>query len=418
MAGCFLIAVMGGCEKTEYNVIPDAAYLRVFNSLNYTVNLSNKDQPQPFLTMVIDPEFDANGLIISGKVTGDFLDKRDAYAPPYPANAGTTSYKNTEYPGAAKIAVAPIVNGINLSSWAQVASGKHRVQFYSRPVNPTPFYSLEERDRKSLLIDSTIDFTPGEIYTMEVLQTKYTNTFPVPVGLYLRKESFTKQPFSDSMMYVNFYNLSSEGFAAAQPLDQYNDYNIPSNFTVGFGDTMNIYATLLKDDAAYPYVEKAIPGMDLIPGYTVNWLGTLVRSYASGVAPYHGFPMFAANDTTGGILSRVWETFTLLKPGVLSPIPGLPSVGNQLELCNTTYGVIGCTNIANDGKYVDASSGIYVPRPGIFYKMCSTYLPNLIRYTPSGPYPQRSFGTVSSIEIINNQVYMMSVQRTYDPPNN
>src|ERR1700744_3558621 len=183
---CSLIFLMSACRKTEYNVINNPAYLRVFNSLNYDINITNKDYPPPFLAMIIDPKYDASGLITGGGVLGDFLDKRSAYAPPYPDKAGSTSYKNTEYPGSAKVLAAPIVNGIDLSSWAQVTSGRHRIVFYNRPVNSTPFFSLATYDRQNLLLDSVINFVPGEIYTLEVLQKAITNDNSLSAALYVR----------------------------------------------------------------------------------------------------------------------------------------------------------------------------------------------------------------------------------------
>jgi hypothetical protein len=422
MLGCLLL-IMAGCRKTTYNVIPEAAYLRVFNSLNYDVNVTSKDQPPPFLTMVIDPEYDATGLITGGKIVGDHLDQRSAYAAPYPANAGNTSYRNTEYPGSKKVLVGPILNGINLSSWAQIPSGKHRVLFYSRPISEMPFFSLQERDRKSLLIDSTIDFTPGEIYTMEVLQKTVATQYPLPVTLYLRQEQFAKVPFSDSMLYVNIYNLSAAGYAAANPgvaprgiAFYYNAYNK----CTAYGDTMNLYYSLYKDDCSYPYADGSPTGTALIPGYNNIWLGTVIRSHTAGVAPYYSVPMFAAPDTTGGILSRQWELFILMQPG-LTPMPGqLAVAGNYgLGAANARFGAIGCSNGSNDGKGTTSRAAIRsVPRLGNTQCLASCWLPNLIKYTASGQYAQRSFATISSIEIINNQVYMMSVQRNYPPPSN
>ncbi|WP_143305860.1 hypothetical protein [Chitinophaga vietnamensis] len=416
---CCCLLIMAGCRKTEYNVIPEAAYLRVFNSLNYEVNVTTKDQPPPFLTMVIDPEYDAAGLITGGKIIGDHLDRRSPYAAPYPANAGSTSYKNTEYPGNKKVLVAPIVNGINLSSWAQIPSGKHRVVFYSRPISEMPFFDLQERERRSLLVDSTIDFKPGEIYTMEVLQKTVSTQYPLPITLYLRQEQFAKVPFSDSMMYVNFYNLSAAGYAASAPSTfGVQSYYYASNKCTPFGDTMNIFYSLYKDDCAYPYVNGATVGSMLIPGYNNISLGTLVRSHVSGVAPYHPVPMFAAPDTTGGILSTQWELFVLMQPG-LTPVPGQVAVDDNggMATANPQYGAIGCGNVSNDGR--TPPQGIArrsVPRVNFTSYIASCWLPNLIKYTASGPYPQRSFATISTIEIINGQVYLMSVQRNYPPP--
>lgn len=416
---CCLLLAAAGCRKTEYNVIPEAAYLRVFNSLNYDVNVTSKDQPPPFLAMVIDPEYNASGMITGGKILGDHLDRRAPYAPPYPADAGNTSYRNTEYPGNKKVLAAPIVNGINLSSWAQIPSGKHRVVFYSRPVSEVPFFELSERDRKNLLVDSTIDFTPGEIYTMQVLQKTVSTQYPLPITLYLRQEQFAQMPFSDSLLYVNFYNLSAAGYAAANPGPRPDGQYLTINNKCGaFGDTMNLYYTLYQDDCLYPYADGAPVGNTVIPGYNNIWLGAVVRSHTAGVAPYYSVPMFAAPDTTGGILSRQWELFVLMQPGMF-PIPGQVAVSDYLGMktANVTYGAIGCSNGSNDGKGVGIGSARRtIPRVDFTKYISSCWLPNLIKYTASGSYAQRSFATISTIEIINDQVYMMSVQRTYPPP--
>ncbi|RFS19436.1 hypothetical protein DVR12_22640 [Chitinophaga silvatica] len=415
---CLLLTV-AGCRKTEYNIIPDTAYLRVFNSLNYDVNVTTKDQPPPFVTMIIDPEFSTSGVITGGKIVGDRLDQRSTYAGPYPANAGNTSFRNTEYPGSEKVLVGPIINGINLSSWAQVPSGKHRVLFYSRPISAMNFFDLQERERQSLLVDSTVDFIPGEIYTMQILQKTVSQQYPLPVTLYLRQEQFTKMPFADTLLYANFYNLSAEGYAAANPgsrtlISYYN----ANNKCTAFGDTMNLYYSLYKDDCPYPYVEGSTIGANVIPGFNNIWLGTVIRSHNAGVMPYYAVPMFAAPDTTHGILSRQWESFILMKPG-LFPIPGVLPVGATTGMATASpkYGAIGCSNGSDDGKgTTSVAARKSIPKVSNRDYLVSCWLPNLIRYTASGTYAQRSFATISTIEIINNQVYMMSVQRTYAPP--
>ncbi|MBN9383734.1 MAG: hypothetical protein J0H74_23455 [Chitinophagaceae bacterium] len=412
-----LLLVLGSCRKSSYTSVPDAAYLRVFNSLLYTVDVTNKDQPQPFLAMIIDPGYDKSGLITSGKILGDFLDKRAPYAQPYPANAGNTDYKNTEYPGSAKVPVGPILNGINLASWAQVPSGRHRIVFYTRPVSPTPFFSLDDRDRKSLLIDTTVDLTSGEIYTMEVLQKNMSTQLPLPVSLYIRQEQFARTAFDDKTLYVNFYNLSAEGYAAANgsPLTTQNYYNA-SNRTVGVGDTMLLYYNLYNNDLPYPYVDGNKGDINLIPGYNNVWLGSVIRSQTAGVAPYYGIPMFADVDTTGGVLSREWQLFILMAPG-MTPLPGQVPTPGGLASASNLLAAIGCSNVANDGKYSTTPAGRRsVPRPDATTQLASCWLPNLIRYTASGMHRQQSFATISSIEIINGRMYMMSVQRTYPPP--
>lgn len=418
-----LLLVMPGCRKTEYNVIQDAAYLRVFNSLNYLSTVITKDQPPPFVTMIIDPTYDAKGIVTGGKIMGDFLDTRDAYAPPYPANAGSTSFRNKEYPGYEKVLAGPILNGINLSSWAQVPSGQHRVLFYGRPISPMPFFQLEAKDRQSLLVDSTINLSAGEVYTMELLQKNINPNGKLPAALYLREEQFTKRAFSDSLLYVNFYNLSAEGYAAAHPggIYAFAYYNI-TNQSPAYADTLNLFYSLYRDDCKYPYAYGNRAGNKLIPGYNNIGLGTIIRSHAPDVKPYYSIPMFAAPDTTGGILSRQWELFVVMAPG-LSPLPGQVAVNNNLGMQEATsrFGAIGCSNISCDGKGIRDEDGGTLAYPmgdqlstGL---IASCWLPNLIKYTASGSYAQRSFATISTIEIINNQVYMMSVQRTYAPPN-
>lgn len=408
-----IVLGLASCSKTTYNSIANPAYFRVFNSLNYTVDITTKDQPQPFLAMVVDPEFDKSGVVTGGKLLGDFLDKRGPFAAPFPV--GSPDYKTHEYPGTAKVLVGPVLNGINLSSWAQIPSGKHRLVFYIRPVNSTPFFSLDARDRQLVMVDSTVDLTAGEVYTMEVLQKTTKARPPVPVELYVRTEQFTKTPFNDTLLYVNFYNLSAEGYAAANPnpIDP-NYYTTASNMTPAFGDTMNLTYSLYKDDLPYPLNISSHVGTDLINGYNLVWLGSVVRSHSDKVAPYYSIPMFAATDTTGGILSTQWEMFVLTAPGYSAtagqqPFPGLGPVG-----ASPAYGIIGCSNLANDGKY----STITPPFDINYSYLASTWLPNLINYTASGTHKQQSFATISSIEIINGFVYMTSVQRTYPPPVN
>ncbi|WP_448635109.1 hypothetical protein [Pedobacter panaciterrae] len=138
-----------GCSKVEYKKIDDPAYLRVFNNLNYKIGVDNKDEMLPFLTMLIDPEMDQDGMPVGAQIKGDFLDKRDPYAPPYPSHIGSgTSVNNPEYPGRENVLVGPVLNGFDLSSWAQIPSGKHRIVFMFRPKNTVPFFNLDPKLKK------------------------------------------------------------------------------------------------------------------------------------------------------------------------------------------------------------------------------------------------------------------------------
>jgi hypothetical protein len=205
-----LLLFASGCSKVDYAKIGDPAYLRVFNNLNYVVGLENKDEEVPFLTMLIDPEMDKDGMPVKAGIKGDFLDQREPYAPPYPSHVGSSiSYKNPEYPGKENVLVGPVLNGFDLSSWAQIPSGKHRIVFMFRPVNNVPFFNLESRLKQKVLIDTTITLDSKEVYTLHILQKNFLTK---KNGIYLRKENFHKLSLSDSLVYVNFYNMSAKGF--------------------------------------------------------------------------------------------------------------------------------------------------------------------------------------------------------------
>ncbi|TDX00758.1 hypothetical protein [Dinghuibacter silviterrae] len=388
--GSLLLLLAMGCRKVTYNSIGKPAYFRFFNSMNYLITPATKDEPQPYLAMVVDPQFDANGVVTGGAVVGDFLDKRATYAPPYPANAGNTSVDNYEYPGSEKVLVGPILNGFDLSSWAQIASGKHRFVFYSRPVSQTPFFQLAANQRKFVFADTTVDLAEGEVYTMELLQHDvYSN--PVQIDFYMRQEQFTKLSFDDSLCYVNFYNLGADGFTAQA---------IAQQGTQGGGnyiqDTMNIYMTLHYPDSA------SWPGNAVVPGYQYIPVNAVIRSHNSGVAPYISFPVFPAYagvDTTF-TRSGIWEEFMFLSPDYYPALGSFPSYNASLG----DYAVLACTSrYYQKGNYGPPNNDAYLS-------------PNLIITIPSGTSGNRSFSTISTVEVINNQAYVMSVQRQYAPP--
>ncbi|MBN9380843.1 MAG: hypothetical protein J0H74_08765 [Chitinophagaceae bacterium] len=388
-----------GCRKVTYNAVSKPAYVRVFNSLNYATTLQNKDNPPPFLTMIIDPVFDAEGIVAGGGIVGDYLDKRVSYAPPYPLNSGSTRTVNNEYPGNEKVLVGPVVNGFDLSSWAQMPSGRHRIQFYNRTVSTVPFFQLPAGSRTSLLVDTTLTLEEGEVYTMQVLQRDIYRTTNI-AELYVRKELFTKMPLADSLIYVNFYNLSAEGYATMYNFtDPGRDLYGGNNAQV-IRDTMNIYYCLFTPDSVSGRTTRLIPGYEDIP------LTTLTRSHQPGVASYHSIPLFPGRDTTGSIFSNFWQRFIFLMPaysplgnGAYGPYSGL---GNRL---NGNYAVLDCTD-QYDVNYTGA------------YYNTMQLVPNLRVTTPSGNYPARSFSMINTVEWINNQVYLMSIQRQYPAPVN
>lgn len=394
-----ILLVMAGCRKVTYNSISKPAYLRVFNSLNYATTIQNKDNPPPFLTMVIDPVIDGEGVVSGGGIVGDYLDKRLNYAPPYPTNAGSTAMVNNEYPGNEKVLVGPVVNGFDLSSWAQIPSGKHRIQFYNRTVSTVPFFQLPAGSRTSLLVDTTLTLEEGEVYTMQVLQRDVYRTTNI-AELYVRKEIFTKIPLADSLIYVNFYNLSAEGYA-----NMYSFTDPGSNLSGGnnaqvIRDTMNIYYSLYGPDSVAGKVTKLIPGYEDIP------LTTLVRSHQPSVATYHTLPLFPGKDTTGGIRSNFWQRFIFLMPA-LRP-RGNGSYGPFSNLNSWLYGNLAMLDCTQEYKVSQGGRGNNTMQK----------VPNLSVITPSGNYPNRSFSMINTVEWINNQVYLMSIQRQYPAPVN
>ncbi|NLR64200.1 hypothetical protein HGH92_07770 [Chitinophaga varians] len=380
-----LLAVFSSCAKIEHKKIDDPAYLRVFNNLNYTVSIENKDEEQPFLAMLIDPETDTSGMPVSAAIVGDFLDQRDGYAPPYPSHVGSSnSFKNPEYPGKESVLVGPVLNGFDLSSWAQIPSGKHRVMFMFRPVNNTPFFQLEERLKKKVLIDTVLQLDSHEVYTLHILQKNFRTK---KNGMVLRQEVFHKMPLSDSMIYVNFYNMSADGFADA---DISLKKRIPQSGLLMFGvkDVMNVWFSLFTND------ELRNP----VPGYRFRYMTSLRQNNTSNVVqPYYSFPLFAANGTDG-IRTTAWQRISLMVPG-MNPENNPYNDQAPAEVLGN-YAVISC--YGNGTK------------PGFERDILT--VPNMIVNIHSGTNNPQSFATVNTIEIVNGRAYLTTIQRKYPTP--
>jgi hypothetical protein len=374
-----------GCSKVEYKKIDDPAYLRVFNNLNYKIGIDNKDEMLPFLTMLIDPEMDQSGMPVNAKIKGDFLDQRDPYAPPYPSHIGSgTSVNNPEYPGRENVLVGPVLNGFDLSSWAQIPSGKHRIVFMFRPKNTVPFFSLDPKLKKSFLIDTTMVLDSKEVYTLHVLQKDYLTKRN---GIYLRKENFHKLPLSDSSVYVNFYNMSAKGYwQADNDAKGGNEYG-KGAMGNGIKDQMNIFVTLYKNRTV---------SMPKLTGYNGKYLGNLTRnSDVLEVSPYYSFPLFA-DASAGGIFTDMWQRFDFLAPG--------------MDIRNIPYG---STVNQTDGNW--ASINCLTPFTD-YRRWNEVVLPNMLVNIHSGTFNPRSFATVNTIEIVNGNVYLSTIQRKYAPP--
>ncbi|EHQ25998.1 hypothetical protein [Mucilaginibacter paludis] len=386
LCGLSLLLFATGCSKVNYAKIDDPAYLRVFNNLNYTISLENKDEPVPFLAMLIDPQMDQNNIPVSAAITGDFLDQREPYAPPYPSHVGTSiSYKNPEYPGKEDVLVGPILNGFDLSSWAQIPSGKHRIVFMFRPVNNTPFFNLESKLKRSVLIDTTITLDAKEIYTLHVLQKDFVSK---KNGIYLRQENFQKLSLSDSLVYINFYNMSAKGFQQANSSLK-TSYAASGALQDGIKDEMNIFYTLYKTSLSIN---------DPLPAYTQKYMGNLTRNSESpAVNPYYSFPLFA-DGSSNGIVTGIWQHIDLMAPGFNpSNNPYYPFEVHT----DSNWAPINC--ILTGKTRVPGNDN-------------AALLPNMIVNIPSGKYNLRSFATVNTIEIVNGNVYLTTIQRKYAPP--
>jgi hypothetical protein len=290
LIGCLMLSA---CSK--YAMRGDdkgAAYLRVFNDIPFTLDLTTKTDVVPFFTMLIDPVFSNKGVPTGGQVVGDYLGSRLRFDPSTAVNEGNplgtpldTSIRyniNYEYPGNAHVLAAPSINGLDLSAWAQVNSGKHRVLFIARPQNDIGFAQLSDTIRNSVIIDTTIDLQEGEVYTME---TVLQDVDAVKYGLYLRQETFTHQTFDLSKNYVTFFNLSGKNSSLSSnsisPTSQY------------FYDTMNV---------SYTYYDPTLPGGSAaIQGFQNVYLMTM-EGRMTASAPYLPLPVLPLSsfyDNTG-----------------------------------------------------------------------------------------------------------------------
>eukprot|EP01133_Synstelium_polycarpum_P019222 gene19222-23030_t len=356
--------------------------------------MENMNSLYPSLCMIIDPVLDADGIPTGGKVVGDFLDKREAYAPPYPSHVGnSTSVQNPEYPGKENVLVGPILNGFDLSSWAQVPSGKLRIMFLYRPHTSTPFFELETKLKKNVLIDTTINLSAKEVYTLHVLQKDFKTKRN---GLLLREESFHKLPLSDSLAYINFYNYSANGFFQADISQK--PQEIPGTdrlglFITGVKDSMNVFLSLFERQTGNVL-------SPVVKNYNSKYLGTVVRNNETNkVNPYYSFPLWA-DPKSDGIRTDIWQNLEFLGLGLdIANRPNIKSPGNYA-----------CVYFLLNGKSLP-------PAPlASFIGLNGIPRPNLLVSLHSGLNNPQTFATVSTLEIINSNVYLTTVQRKYPTP--
>ncbi len=399
-----LILLFARCQKIEYTSINDPAYIRVFNSLNYKLSMEIKGGKLPYLCMLINPQFNEKGIPVGAETVGDFLDVRNVYAPPYPSNIGASSTKNNpEYPGKERVLAGPILNGFDLSSWAQVPSGKVRMMFYFRPVDNVGFFNLSETLRQEALIDTTFTIDAGEVYTMNVLMNDFVKK---DISLHIRQENFHKLPLADTSVYVNFYNYSAKGYWQADKFEKVS-FGEPYRdiFTQGIRDTMNVYLTLRSNEKA-PGAPSGKTDFQS-ESFTAKYLTTVIRNTESTrVQPYQSFPLWA-NPEDDRVSTRMAEILQFVLPG-MDPqhlTYNLFSQDPQINLDkNSEYAWLTC--FVNPYHYPQFSVKDY----------SSHFMPNLIITTHSGSNNPQSFGSVNTVEVINGKAYLMTIQRRYVPP--
>lgn len=410
------------CQKIEYTTLESPAYLRVFNSINYYQGMEFKNDTSTYLCMLINPAFDSEGIPISAETVGDFLDVRNTYAPPYPSHVGiSTSRANPEYPGKENVLAAPVMNGFDLSSWAQVPSGRMRFVFMYRPKDEVKFFDLPAREKKSVLVDTTIQLDAQEVYTMQLVLKDFNTR---KKGIIIRQENFHKQALSDSLVYVNFYNYSADGYWQA-PIDikQPTGLRLTNNFTQGIRDTMNVFLSLFQNQEytnvwGPDYMNLSYAAKTISSDYTNRYLMTLYRDIRSGKAnPYFSFPLWATG-AGNGIHTGIWESFTFLAPGMTMTY--YPITDREYESISPWLngGILASLNCLNTGNSKMKLQEPYVMDNGFeTYKVHTGFIaPNLIVSTHSGQYNPRSFATVNSIEVINGKVYLTTIQRKYEAP--
>lgn len=377
-----LSALFPSCKKYDLKPLEqDPTYIRVFNNLTYNVDFLNNTQTPPFLTFLLDPEVDAAGTPNNAGIIGDYLGTRQLYSTSYPINAGNSSAGNEtlnesgqpnpplaypvnyEYPGNAHVLTAPVINGFDLSSWAQVPSGKHRIMFVVRPQSNTAFKDLGTVQRGNILIDTTINMEKGEVYTLEVVSRDLDNG---KYGLYVRKEQFIHQAFDENKLYAGFVNLSGRkpeqskygtSFYFPEKVRINTTYNISndalstssSSYYVPLPGYDNTYYTTLnsKFDQSISYLS-----LPMLPQSAFFYQGVL-RTYSppvsqvgqkTGTMPYISFNLLDADmpvtSPTGYKLNcwtdpAVFNNYTIRNPRSTPNLNLVINTGNQFRVYST-----------------------------------------------------------------------------------
>jgi|GEM_PF-2646650 len=403
---------MAGCKKYALApLVKDPAYIRVFNNLTSTIDALHNQQATPFLTFLMDPKTDAAGVPNDADIIGDYLGTRQTFSLSYPINEANSSTGNGtlanfdhpamvnltpvnyEYPGNAHVQTAPVINGLDLSAWASIPSGKHRIMFIVRPQSNPAFKDLSETQRGSILVDTTVNFEKGEVYTLEVVSRDLDNS---KYGVYIRHEQFIHQAFDPGKLYVGFVNLSGK-----ETIDMLHGLSKYVGDKVNVTGTYNIY-----NDAASAGGNGNSPGAvyDPYPGYNNTILSTLTTKMDTTI-DYQPLPFLSQDTFFYQGLLRIYGDVTF-DTNFTQPFGTLPYFNFQF--------------FNADDPLLDPFSGSNAVSvncaydPSVFNSYFTTNSApqlNLIVNTGNGFHV---YSTINIMEIVYNNIYMMQIQKGFN----
>ena len=404
------IAGWQGCKKYDIEpLVNDPSYIRVFNNLTPTLDVIHGSQSTPFLTFLLDPITDASGTAADAAIIGDYLGTRQLFSLSYAANEANSSVGNSttgpnnqldppnltpvnyEYPGNAHVLTAPVINGFDLSAWAQIPAGRHRIVFIRRPQNGIDFKSLSATIRNGVLLDTTVNFEKGEVYTLEVLSRDLDNN---KYGLYIRKEQFVHQSFEADKLYVGFTNLSGATTA-----------DVRNGFKVAFSDRIKVVGSYFKYNDAASSPEHLEVFYNAIAGYDNTYFTTIGTRMDTTIS-FYPLPMLPQSDFFyQGLLRRYApskRTFVsdqgslpytrFIFTDADAPVFEYNGIGYKLE-CSADPAVYNNNNPFTTGAMFDAPNlNMIVNNNGKYYI-----------------YP-----TLNIMELVYDRVYMMQIVRGFE----
>lgn len=405
-----LVVLLTGCYKyKELDLGEEPAYLRVFNSVAVEPDAVQGVSISSFFTFMMDPETDEKGVPTGAAAMTDFFTTRQLYSASFPMNSGNSSeghyvvdqYNNKifsttpvnfEYPGNAHVLTAPAINGFDMSAWAQVKSGQHRIVFVARPRNNIPFPGLSREIRSQVLVDTVVNFEKNEVYTLQIV---CRNLDKSEFGLYMRRETFVHQAFEENKMYVGFVNLSGARTRLAELA-----------FTTIFPEKVAI-------NYSYNIYEKApVQGYKTLPGYDNNFYKTLTQKMDT-VITYLNLPLlpreaFFDQDTLRPYFRVDWPYGPRRLPHTI-PYAQFSFSNADYPSGNNGLYVIQC--LANPAVF---NTYRYRPLTGAqSLDQFNNMMPLLNQIVSSGNQYQ-IYGTLSIMEIVYDRIYMMQIQRGFN----